>query len=112
YGSVSQRRRGFVHRSYYDSEWPSNDEWNQPIDFCGPTSAPTAVQHNDPVFGFQLTNINYPGTSGSGTGYEKNYHYDNRFYRTSPIDFPQVNRKDETPFAAVNWIIKRPPEYL
>jgi len=70
------------------------------------------VQHNDPVFGFQLTNINYPGTSGSGTGYEKNYHYDNRFYRTSPIDFPQVNRKDETPFAAVNWIIKRPPEYL
>lgn len=112
YGSVSQRRRGFVHRSYYDYEWPSNNEWNQPIDFCGPTSAPADVQHNDPVFGFQLTNINYPGTSGSGTGYEKNYHYDNRFYRTSPIDFPQVNRKDETPFAAVNWIIKRPPEYL
>ncbi|OQB92471.1 MAG: hypothetical protein BWX83_00127 [Candidatus Cloacimonetes bacterium ADurb.Bin117] len=112
YGSISQRRRGFVHRSYYDEEWPSNNNWDQPIDYCGPTSLPQAVQHNDPVFGFTLTNINFPGASGTGTGYKKNYYYDNRFYRISPIDFPEVNRKDETPFAAVNWVIKRPPEYL
>ncbi len=112
YGSISQRRRGFVHRSYYDTEWPSDNNWNQPMDYCGPSSSPTAVGHNDPVFGFQLTNTNYSGASGSGTGYKKNYYYDDRFYRTSPIDFPEVNREDETPFAAVNWVIKRPPEFL
>ncbi len=112
YGSVSQRRRGFVHRSYYDEEWPSNNNWNQPNDFCGPSSAPGDVGHNDPVFGFTLTNTNYPGASGPGTGYKKNYYYDDRFYRTSPIDFPEVNRKDETPFTAVDWVIKRPPEFL
>lgn len=112
YGSISQRRRGFVHRSYYDTEWPSNNNWNQPIDYCGPSSSPADVGHNDPVFGFPLTNTNYTGASGSGTGYKKNYYYDERFYRTSPIDFPEVNREDETPFSAVNWVIKRPPEFL
>ena len=112
YGSVSQRRRGFVHRSYFDIEWPSNNNWNQPVDHCGPSSAPYEVAHNDPVFGFQLTNVDYPGSSGTGTGYKKNYHYDDSFYSTSPIDFPEVNRQDETPFSAVNWVIKPPPESL
>ncbi len=112
YGSISQRRRGFVHRSYYDVEWPSNGIWNQPIDYCGGSSSPAEVAHNDAVFGFPLTNANYPGASGSGTGYKKNYFYDDRFYRTSPIDFPEVNRKDETPFQALNWVIKRPPVNL
>jgi hypothetical protein len=112
YGSISQRRRGFVHRSYYDTEWDSGNVWNQPIDYCGGSSAPNAVAHNDPVLGIPLTNTNYPGASGSGTGYKKNYFYDDRFYKTSPIDFPEVNREDETPFSAVNWVIKRPPEFL
>ncbi len=112
YGSVSQRRRGFVHRSFYDSEWPSDGVWNQPIDYCGGSSSPAAVTHNDPVFGFQLTTRDWPGASGTGTGYKKNYHYDDRFYKTSPIDFPEVNRLDETPFQAINWVIKRPPENL
>ncbi|MBW6514292.1 MAG: hypothetical protein K0B87_05995 [Candidatus Syntrophosphaera sp.] len=112
HGSISQRRRGFVHRSYYDVEWPSGGAWNQPIDYCGGSSAPATVAHNDPVLNFQLTNTNWPGASGSGTGYKKNYHYDDRFYKTSPIDFPEVNRRDETPFSAVNWVIKRPPENL
>lgn len=112
YGSISQRRRGFVHRSYLDTEYPNNGFWDQPIDFCGPSSSPAAVQHNDPVLGIPLTNVNYPGASGSGTGYKKNYYYDDRFYRTSPIDFPEVNRKDETPFQAINWVIKKAPENL
>lgn len=112
YGSISQRRRGWVHRSYYDSEWPSGGVWNQPIDFCGGSSSPAVVAHQDPVLGFTLTNQDYPGASGTGTGYQKNYHYDNRFYKTSPIDFPEVNRLDETPFSAVNWVIKKPPENL
>ncbi|MDP2172938.1 MAG: hypothetical protein Q8J62_04110 [Candidatus Cloacimonadaceae bacterium] len=112
YGSVSQRRRGFVHRSYLDAEWPSGGLWNQPNDFCGGSSAPGLVAHTDPVLGIPLTNVNYPGASGIGTGYKKNYFYDSRFYKTSPIDFPEVTRKDETPFAALNWVIKRPPESL
>ncbi|MDZ4182193.1 MAG: hypothetical protein U1B83_04890, partial [Candidatus Cloacimonadaceae bacterium] len=112
YGSVSQRRRGFVHRSYLDTEWPSNGIWNQPMDFCGGSSNPALVTHTDPVLGIQLTTRHYPGASGSGVGYKKNYYYDNRFYKTSPIDFPEVKRTDETPFAALNWIIKRPPDSL
>jgi hypothetical protein len=112
YGSISQRRRGWVHRSYLDTEYPNNGIWDQPIDFCGGSSSPAAVQHQDPVLGFTLTNQNYPGATGSGTGYKKNYHYDNRFYKTSPIDFPEVNRLDETPFSAVNWVIKKPPVNL
>ncbi len=70
------------------------------------------VAHIDPVLNIQLTTQNYPGATGSGVGYNKNYHYDHRFYKTSPIDFPEVNRADETPFSAVNWVIKRPPENL
>ena len=112
YGSISQRRRGFVHRSYLDSEWPSGGVWNQPIDYCGGSSSPAVVSHIDPVLNIQLTTQNYPGATGSGVGYNKNYHYDHRFYKTSPIDFPEVNRADETPFSAVNWVIKRPPENL
>lgn len=108
YGSISQRRRGFVHRSYLDGEWPSGGVWNQPLDYCGGSSSPALTGHNDPVFGFQLITRDYPGTDGNGVGYKKNYHYDTRFYKTSPIDFPEVNRKDETPFAAVSWAIKSP----
>lgn len=116
YGSISQRRRGFVHRSYYDTEYPpggnGNGVWNQPIDLCGGTASPATVAHMDPVLQFQLTNTNAQGCTGSGVGYDKNYHYDTRFYYTSPIDFPEVNRKDETPFTGVKWMLKRPPENL
>jgi hypothetical protein len=118
YGSVSQRRRGFVHRSYDDAEWPPpsnppNISWNQPMDFCGGSSSTAVTAHNDAVLGIPLGCVDYPGTSSpTGTGYKKNYHYDTRFYRTSPIDYPEVNRRDETPFEAVNWVIKRPPENL
>lgn len=114
YGSISQRRRGFVHRSFYDTEWPPipANSWNQPIDYCGGSSSPAVVAHQDPVLGFQLTNRNADGASGTGTGYQKNYHYDDRFYHTSPIDFPEVNREGESSFAGVNWVIKRPPENL
>jgi len=112
YGSISQRRRGFVHRSYNDSEYPSNGVWDQPIDFCGGSSSPYDVGHNDPVLGFQLITRHFDGANGTGTGYKKNYHYDDRFYHTSPIDFPEVSRYNETPYTALHWVIKRPPENL
>lgn len=109
HGSVSQRRRGFVHRNYIDNDNP-NDEgiWNQPLDLCGGDSSPTATMQQDPVLGFTMATRHYPGASGSGIGYQKNYHYDTRFYKISPIDFPEVNRRDEKPFAIVKWEVRSP----
>lgn len=109
HGSVSQRRRGFVHRNYVDTDYQNPQErWNQVVDWCGGSSSPTATLHTDPVLNITLGTINYPSASGSGVGYQKNYHYDDRFYRISPVDFPEINRRDETPFAAVKWEIKSP----
>ena len=63
YGSLSQRRRGFIHRSGAD---PYNhleqSEWD-------------------------LENFHYDGYH-SPTGYNKEYHYDNRLLETTLIDFP------------------------
>ena len=112
YGSISQRRRGFVHRSFLDQEYPNNGVWNPPIDFCGGTSDPYTVGHNDPVLGIQLITRDFQGCTGTGTGYKKNYFYDNRFYTISPLDFPEVSRNNETPYTALHWVIKRPPENL
>lgn len=112
YGSISQRRRGFVHRSNFDQEYlNSGNIWNQPIDFCGGTSSAMETAHtlnlmNIPV---NLGTMHYPGASGTGVGYQKNYHYDMRFYKTSPRDFPETSRRDGSSFAGVNWVIKKPP---
>jgi hypothetical protein len=83
WGSINQRVCGFMHRVYDDMEWPApnnppNISWNQPMDYCGGSSSPAAVTHTDPVLGIQLTNINYPGTTGTGIGYKKDYRTDNR----------------------------------
>lgn len=78
WGGVYQQRRGFLHRSYDDSEYPTNGVWDIEQDFCGGSSAPNYVNHNDPVLGIQLTNIDYPGAIGTGVGYKKQYHDDSR----------------------------------
>lgn len=109
YGSISQRRRGFVHRNYYDQEYPNpTGIWDQTIDQCGGSSAPGAVSHADPVLGIMLTTRDYPGASGTGTGYQKNYHYDDRFYYTSPLDFPEVTREEAKTFTGVKWEVRNP----
>ncbi len=110
HGSISQRRRGFVHRNYLDSDHPNNaGVWDQPQDLCGRSSAPAAVRHSDPVVpGLILETRNYPGASGSGIGYQKNYHYDNRFYYTSPLHFPEVTREESKTFTGVKWEVKNP----
>lgn len=114
WGTVAQRRRGFVHRSVYDTEYPSNNTWNIPIDFCGPTSQQNwteAIVAGGPTFQFNTRNVT--GATGSGTGYKKNYHFDNRFKRTSPNDFPDVNiRGGSTPLRGERWVIKKPPTNL
>ncbi|MFO8145627.1 MAG: hypothetical protein R6T89_07870, partial [Candidatus Syntrophosphaera sp.] len=78
WGNIFQRRRGFLHRSHYDVEWPSNGVWDPPQDLCGGSSSPAAVQHTDPVLGIELTNINFPGATGSGVGYKKQHAHDPR----------------------------------
>ncbi|HPV15157.1 MAG TPA: hypothetical protein PL126_05865, partial [Candidatus Cloacimonadota bacterium] len=72
------------------------------------TSAPGAVTHQDPVMGFTLTTRDFPGSPGGGIGYKKNYHYDNRFYYTSPLDFPEVTREESKTFTGVKWEVKNP----
>lgn len=109
HGSISQRRRGFVHRNYLDSDHPNHaGVWDQPEDLCGGSSAPAAVGHQDPVMGFALGTRNFPGASGSGIGYQKNYHYDSRFYYTSPLHFPEVTREESKTFTGVKWEVKNP----
>jgi hypothetical protein len=67
YGSVAQTRRGFVHRSGSDPANHDNGEWrwNDEVPKYGPT---------------------HPSS-----GYDKDYHYDYRFMRTPPPDFPEVH---------------------
>lgn len=67
WGAVAQRRRGFVHRSGSDPyNHPGNNKWE-----------------------LDETTFHYDGEHPS-TGYDKNYHYDNRFLYFQPPDYPQV----------------------
>jgi hypothetical protein len=108
WGSVAQRRRGFVHRNTYDSEYPNpNSLWNVPMDLCGATSG---VAVTDPILGIGMSGVNADNTSGSGVGYDKDYHFDNRFSFVTPPDFPEVHvRGGLTPFESEAWSLKKPP---
>jgi len=90
FGAVAQRRRGFVHRSGNDNEYPSNSGvWNIPLDMCGGPVLVTPFP--DPVInGLVLQARRYPGTTGSGTGYRKNYNFDKRFLSTQPLYYPEA----------------------
>lgn len=114
WGAVAQRVRGFVHRSHDDTEYPSNSGiWDIEIDKCGYPSNPVPIL--DPVFGQQLGLVarNYPGASGNGVGYKKNYNYDNRLLTVSPLLYPAVRLKGgKEPMTQGNWSIKKPPRAL
>jgi hypothetical protein len=71
FGSVAQRRRGYVHRSGGDPYNHPDNEWD-------------------------LENFHYDGTHPS-TGYAKDYHYDSRFLETTPPYYPASNPNDEEP---------------
>lgn len=102
YGSVAQKRRGYVHRNTSDGDYPNPDGvWNIPSDFCGGPAYPAGEAYNA------------PGATGSGVGYKKDYHFDNRFSFTTPPDFPEVHVKGGlTPFDSESWVLKRPPQNM
>ncbi len=108
WGSVAQRRRGFVHRNTYDSEYPNpNSLWIVPLDLCGATSGATVV---DPILGITMQGVNGPNSTGSGVGYDKDYNFDNRFSFVTPPDFPEVHvRGGLTPFESEAWSLRKPP---
>ena len=68
FGSVSQSRRGFVHRSGSDVD---NGYWDM----------------DDPAHPMM-------GPPTNSTGYGKRYHFDHRFSTVPPPDYPEVNLED------------------
>ncbi|MDD4308884.1 MAG: FlgD immunoglobulin-like domain containing protein, partial [Candidatus Cloacimonetes bacterium] len=72
WGSLMQRRRGYVHRDYYDT--PGNTVWNPALGLYGGSSSPEEG-FIDPVLGVNMQTRNYPGAGGNGVGYKKNYNY-------------------------------------
>lgn len=91
FGSVAQRRRGYIHRSGGDpNNHPSNGEWNL----------------NEYHYGSNDNGVNAPGTDGSGVGYRKEYRYDNRFRVNPPPKFPEVKLVGGvTQFDAASWYL-------
>ena len=86
FGSVAQHRRGFVHRSGNSSQ--DAGYWDM----------------DDPRFG--------PIPNGSA-GYGKDYHYDHRFMKNPPPDYPEVKiREGETPYSNGMMKFKEVPEYF
>ena len=65
FGSITQRRRGFIHRS-------GSDPYNHALNV------------------WDIDNHQYDGHHPS-TGYDKNYHYDSRLLETELIDFPYID---------------------
>ncbi|MBM4403862.1 MAG: hypothetical protein FJ042_05710 [Candidatus Cloacimonetes bacterium] len=110
YGSVAQRRRGFVHRSNYDTEHQPAiyGLWDIPAGYLG---GPPNTAYNDPVLPIVLSTTNAPGATGAGVGYsEKNYHFDERLSFAQPPDFPEVHvRGGLTPFESENWTLRHVP---
>ncbi|MFO7659751.1 MAG: hypothetical protein R6V77_02460, partial [Candidatus Cloacimonadaceae bacterium] len=112
WGSVAQRRRGYVHRNLADSEYPNpNQVWNIPLDLAG---GPAGNIYVDPILGIQWRAQNAPLATGSGVGYStKDYHFDNRFSFVTPPDFPEVHvRGGLTPFESEAWSLKKPPQHF
>ena len=81
WGSIVQRRAGFLHRSYYDVNYPSNGVWNPSQGFYGGSSAPTSFPitlMQNPPQSVTLQTRNFPGALGAGVGYKKNHFADPR----------------------------------
>ena len=88
YGAIAQTRRGFVHRSGSDPyNHPGDNKWEMDI-------------------------YHYDGEHPM-TGYDKDYHYDQRLRHVQPPDFPQIyegwGETTLTAFEKKSWFYKAPP---
>jgi hypothetical protein len=72
WGSIFQRRRGYLHREY-----DGTGGWNIDSEHYGGSSSPDEG-YIDPVLGISLQTRNYPGAMGNGIGYKKNFNPDPR----------------------------------
>lgn len=77
WGSIMQRRRGFLHKALNDINNPSGI-WNPAQNLYGGSSSPAVTNHNDPVLSIELGTQNFPGATGNGIGYKKDHRYDSR----------------------------------
>jgi len=112
WGSVAQRRSGYIHRNLTDSDYPNPAQvWNIPLDLCG---GPAGNAYQDPVLNITWSAINAPNVLGSGVGYaNKDYRYDSRLKYFSPPDFPQIHTIGGGNNYATNALtFKNPPRSL
>lgn len=90
YGSIAQRRRGFMHRS-------GSDDYN----------------HHPGEYHWNMSTYHFGGDHPS-TGYDKDYFYDRRLLYIQPKNFPEVysgyGNNVLTPFKATNWSFKSPSD--
>ncbi|MBL7086195.1 MAG: hypothetical protein ISS28_03690 [Candidatus Cloacimonetes bacterium] len=93
FGAIAQRRRGFVHRS-------GSDDYNHPQGLSSPSP-------------WEIDIYRYDGDHPS-TGYNKDYHFDDRFLVVQPPCYPQVYQGWGecilTAFDKRAWFLKIPPE--
>lgn len=91
WGSIAQTRRGFIHRS-------GSDDYNHPPGNQGE---------------WDIENYHYDGDHGS-TGYDKDYHFDNRLSVLQPPHYPQVYNgwggNMLSAFKGKAWFFKVPSE--
>lgn len=78
WGSINQRRRGYVHRSWVDSEYQTGGAWDLTNDACGGASFVNGLPYFDETLQITTSPVNYPGTAGAGIGYKKDYRGDKR----------------------------------
>jgi len=78
WGSLYQRRRGYVHRNWLDPEYNTGNVWDPSIDACGGASYVNGTNPMDPILNIPIYPANYPGASGQGIGYKKDYRGDRR----------------------------------
>jgi len=92
FGAIAQTRRGFVHRS-------GGDPYNHPFGNSNPSP-------------WEIDIYKYDGSHPSA-GYDKDYHYDNRFLYIQPPDYPEIYRgwgaSTLSSFSEEVWSLKVPP---
>ena len=93
FGAIAQTRRGFVHRS-------GSDPYNHPLGYANPSP-------------WIIDNYKYDGCHPSA-GYDKDYHYDDRFLYIQPPDYPEIYRGwgagTLSSFDEKAWSFKVPPK--